>query len=309
MIAMRPSSLDEDFVGQDALREQLREFVDAAMERHEMPAHILLKGPAGLGKTTLARIVANRLGAPLRETTASAVRTIETMATFLGGVQSGDVVFIDEIHGLPLKAEELLYGALEDSAISVAGHRGPELTKIPPFTLIGATTLVGKLVPSLRDRFDLIGQLVFYSVQELAEIITRGAESLLLGIEPAAATLLATRSRGTPRVALKLLRRARDRARRQDVITLAHATAAMDLAGIDKRGLDEFDRRVLYVVAVERVGRPVGLQAIKARIGEDVTAADEFLTRINLLEGTLRGRIATPAAYHHLKLTVPAYRG
>lgn len=128
MITMRPSSLDEDFVGQDMLREQLREFVDAAMERHEMPAHILLKGPGGLGKSTLARIVANRLGAPFRETTASAVRTIETMATFLSGVQSGDVVFIDEIHGLPLKAEELLYGALEDGAISVAGNRGSALS-------------------------------------------------------------------------------------------------------------------------------------------------------------------------------------
>jgi len=181
--------------------------------------------------------------------------------------------------------------------------------KIPPFTLIGATTLVGKVAPSLRDRFDLIGQLVFYPVAELTEIITRGAEAQLMAIEPAAAELLATRSRGTPRVALKLMRRARDRARGQEVITLAHATAAMDLAGIDKLGLDEFDRRVLYVVAVERVGRPVGLQAIKARIGEDVTAADEFLTRIDLLESTLRGRIATAKAYEHLGLTVPVYRG
>lgn len=211
LMISRPSTLETtDFIGQDKLRAQLVMLLDSATRRDEQPGHILLTGAAGLGKTSLAAIVAHRLGATLHTTSAGACSTKRDMVRVLSALSAGDVLFIEEIHGLPRKVEELLYTALEDGSISVAGDAGTITVTIAPFTLVGATTMVSKLSKPLRDRFDLIGHLSYYSVEELAEIVRRGAESLSVTITDDAATMISLRSRGTPRVALRLLRRARD---------------------------------------------------------------------------------------------------
>lgn len=304
----------EGFIGQEELTVQLLDYVVAAKDRGEMPEHILISGPGGLGKTRLARIVAEIMGGEFRELISSAVSTVKPMAKFLMSVKSGEVVFIDEIHNVKAVAEELLYGALQDGVITVEGI--PKPVDIPPFTLIGATTLPGKLSVSLRDRFRLKGYVDYYSNDELAAIIWRAAFNLGIRIEDDAADFLAVRSRGTPRRAEELLGHARNRAQNKAklrgerdlplVIALADADEAMTMHGIDELGLDRFDRRVLRFIAVERMGARVGQDSIGRGVGTDPSAALAYLDRIGLVAGSGNGRTATSRAYKVLGMDVPA---
>lgn len=302
-----------DFIGQEKLIAQLADYVVAAKDRGEMPEHVLISGPGGLGKTRLARIVAEILGGEFREKISSAVDKVGPMAKFLMSIKSG-VVLIDEIHRLKAVAEELLYGALQDGVITVEGI--PKPVEIPPFTLIGATTLPGKLSVSLRDRFKFKGYVDYYSTDELANIIWRAAFALGIRIEDDAAEFLAVRSRGTPRRAEELLGHARNRAQLKAtargehglplVITLADVDEAMTLHDIDVVGLDEFDRKVLEYIAVQRMGTRVGVDAIGRGVGTDPSAALAYLDRIGLVGGSGNGRTATSRAYPVLGLDVPA---
>lgn len=315
--ALRPRHL-EDFVGQDVVRGQLSVVLRAATSRGSSPDHVLLSGPPGLGKTTLAMIIANELGGSLRLTSGPAVQHAGDLAAILSALEEGDVLFIDEIHRLARTAEEMLYLAMEDYRVDVVVGKGPGATSIPlslpPFTVVGATTRAGLLPAPLRDRFGFTGHLDYYSASELAQIVTRSAGLLGLEIDAQAAHELASRSRGTPRIANRLLRRVQDWAQvhgTPGVADLASTQAALKVFEVDALGLDRLDRSVLTALCTRFGGGPVGLTTLAVSVGEEAetveTVAEPYLVREGLMVRTPRGRAATVAAYTHLGLELPEH--
>lgn len=315
--ALRPRHL-EDFVGQDVVRGQLSVVLRAATSRGSSPDHVLLSGPPGLGKTTLAMIIANELGGSLRLTSGPAVQHAGDLAAILSALEEGDVLFIDEIHRLARTAEEMLYLAMEDYRVDVVVGKGPGATSIPlslpPFTVVGATTRAGLLPAPLRDRFGFTGHLDYYSARELAQIVTRSAGLLGLEIDAEAAHELASRSRGTPRIANRLLRRVQDWAQvhgTPGVADLASTQAALKVFEVDAMGLDRLDRSVLTALCTRFGGGPVGLTTLAVSVGEEAetveTVAEPYLVREGLMVRTPRGRAATAAAYTHLGLELPEH--
>ena len=315
--ALRPRHL-EDFVGQDVVRGQLSVVLRAATSRGSSPDHVLLSGPPGLGKTTLAMIIANELGGSLRLTSGPAVQHAGDLAAILSALEEGDVLFIDEIHRLARTAEEMLYLAMEDYRVDVVVGKGPGATSIPlslpPFTVVGATTRAGLLPAPLRDRFGFTGHLDYYSARELAQIVTRSAGLLGLEIDAQAAHELASRSRGTPRIANLLLRRVQDWAQvhgTPGVADLASTQAALKVFEVDAMGLDRLDRSVLTALCTRFGGGPVGLTTLAVSVGEEAetveTVAEPYLVREGLMVRTPRGRAATAAAYTHLGLELPEH--
>ena len=315
--ALRPRHL-EDFVGQDVVRGQLSVVLRAATSRGSSPDHVLLSGPPGLGKTTLAMIIANELGGSLRLTSGPAVQHAGDLAAILSALEEGDVLFIDEIHRLARTAEEMLYLAMEDYRVDVVVGKGPGATSIPlslpPFTVVGATTRAGLLPAPLRDRFGFTGHLDYYSARELAQIVTRSAGLLGLEIDAQAAHELASRSRGTPRIANRLLRRVQDWAQvhgTPGVADLASTQAALKVFEVDALGLDRLDRSVLTALCTRFGGGPVGLTTLAVSVGEEAetveTVAEPYLVREGLMVRTPRGRAATAASYTHLGLELPEH--
>jgi holliday junction DNA helicase RuvB len=312
--ALRPGQLDE-FIGQTAVREQLSLVLQAADARGRAPEHILLSGPPGLGKTTLAMIIAKEIGAPLRITSGPAIQHAGDLAAILSSLDEGEVLFIDEIHRLARPAEEMLYIAMEDFRVDVVVGKGVGATAIPlelpPFTVVGATTRAGLLPAPLRDRFGFTGHLDFYSDDELETVVRRSAGKLGTDITGDGAAEIASRSRGTPRIANRLVRRVRDWAqvRGDGRIDLAAARAALRVYEVDTRGLDRLDRAVLEILCTRFRGGPVGLSTLSVTVGEEdetvATVVEPFLVRKALMGRTPRGRVATPAAFEHLGLQVP----
>ena len=312
--ALRPKSLDE-VVGQSRVCEQLGLVLDAARARGRTPDHVLLSGPPGLGKTTLAMIIAGEMSSPLRLTSGPALTHAGDLAAILSGLNEGDVLFVDEIHRMARPAEEMLYLAMEDFRVDVVIGKGPGATAIPlelpPFTLVGATTRAGLLPSPLRDRFGFTAHLDFYEPADLELILRRSAG--LLGVELTAqgSREIASRSRGTPRIANRLLRRVRDYAqvRADGVVTPEVAGAALELYEVDSLGLDRLDRGVLDVLCRRFGGGPVGLSTLAVAVGEERETVEEvaepFLVRSGFLARTPRGRVATPAAWQHLGLAPP----
>src|SRR5579859_7414788 len=316
--ALRPKRLAE-FTGQARVREQLSLILQSALRRGRPPDHVLLAGPPGLGKTTIAMIVAAELGAPMRMTSGPAIERSGDLVATLSTLSEGEVVFIDEIHRLPRPAEEMLYLAMEDFRVDVVIGKGPGATALPleiaPFTLVGATTRAGLLPAPLRDRFGFTAHLDFYAPDELEHIIRRSAGLLGVTLTDEAATELSTRSRGTPRIANRLLRRVRDYAevRADGVVTREIACTALELYEVDGHGLDRLDRGVLEALVRRFGGGPVGLSTLAVALGEEAetveVVAEPFLVRCGLLARTPRGRVATPAAWEHLGLTPPEPAG
>jgi holliday junction DNA helicase RuvB len=316
--ALRPKLL-ADFVGQQRVRDQLSLVLESAKRRGRPPDHVLLSGPPGLGKTTIAMIIAAELGMPLRITSGPAIERSGDLAAVLSTLSEGEVVFIDEIHRLARPAEEMLYLAMEDFRVDVVVGKGPGATAIPldiaPFTLVGATTRSGLLPAPLRDRFGFTAHLDFYAPEELEIIIRRSAGLLGVTLRDDGAAELASRSRGTPRIANRLLRRVRDYAevRADGVVNLEVARAALELYEVDEEGLDRLDRAVLEALVRRFGGGPVGLSTLAVVVGEEAetveVVAEPFLVRRGLLGRTPRGRVATPAAWRHLGLEPPAETG
>jgi holliday junction DNA helicase RuvB len=311
---LRPKRLS-DFVGQARVREQLSVVLEGARRRGKPPDHVLMSGPPGLGKTTIAMIIAAELGAPLRITSGPAIERAGDLAAVLSTLGEGEVIFIDEIHRLARPAEEMLYLAMEDFRVDVVVGKGPGATAIPldiaPFTLVGATTRAGLLPAPLRDRFGFTAHLDFYEAAELEIIIRRSASLLGVTLRDDGAAEIASRSRGTPRIANRLLRRVRDFAevRHDGVVTLEVARAALELYEVDSHGLDRLDRAVLRALVTRFAGGPVGLSTLAVAVGEEAetveVVAEPFLVREGLMARTPRGRVATPAAWEHLGLTAP----
>src|SRR4051812_26995426 len=312
--ALRPRTLDE-VVGQERVREQLSLLLEAARGRQRVPDHVLLSGPPGLGKTTLAMIVAAEMNAPLRLTSGPAITHAGDLAAILSGLNDGDVLFVDEIHRMSRPAEEMLYMAMEDFRVDVVIGKGPGATaiplEIPPFTLVGATTRAGLLPSPLRDRFGFTAHLEFYEPADLERIVRRSAGLLEVDLQPEGASEISRRSRGTPRIANRLLRRVRDFAqvRADGVVTRDLARAALELFEVDESGLDRLDRAVLDVLCRRFGGGPVGVSTLAVGVGEERETVEEggepVLVRRGLLAGTPRGRVATAAAWEHLGLTPP----
>ena len=313
--ALRPRRLDE-FVGQPRVREQLGLVLESAKRRGRPPDHVLLSGAPGLGKTSLAMIIAAELGAGIRITSGPAIERAGDLAAVLTSLGEGDVLFIDEIHRIARPAEELLYVAMEDFRVDVVVGKGPGATAIPldvaPFTLVGATTRAGLLTGPLRDRFGFVGHMEFYEPAELEQVLVRSAGLLGVALEPDGADEIAGRSRGTPRIANRLLRRVRDYAevRADGVITRSVARAALTVYDVDDLGLDRLDRAVLDALVRRFGGGPVGVSTLAVAVGEEPQTVEEvaepYLVRAGLLARTPRGRVATPAAWTHLGLAVPA---
>jgi Holliday junction DNA helicase RuvB len=312
--SLRPKRLDE-FVGQPKVREQLQLVLESAMRRSRPPDHVLLSGPPGLGKTSLAMIIAAELGTPIRVTSGPAIERAGDLAALLTSLTDGEVLFIDEIHRIARPAEELLYMAMEDFRVDVIVGKGPGATAIPldlaAFTLVGATTRAGLLTGPLRDRFGFTGHMDFYDALELEQVLGRSAELLGVQLRPDGATEIAGRSRGTPRIANRLLRRVRDYAevRADGVVTEAVARAALAVYDVDELGLDRLDRAVLDALVRRFGGGPVGVGTLAVAVGEEVETVEEvaepFLVRAGLLARTPRGRVATPAAWTHLGMAAP----
>ena len=312
--ALRPKHLSE-FVGQEVVRGQLSLVLDAAIARGNPPDHVLLSGPPGLGKTTLAMIIAAEVKGSLRLTSGPAIQHPGDLAAVLSSLQEGDVLFIDEIHRLARTAEEMLYLAMEDFRVDVMVGKGPGATSIPlplpPFTVVGATTRAGLLPAPLRDRFGFTAHLDYYSYAELAKIVERNAIKLAAEITPDAAAEIASRSRGTPRIANRLLRRVQDWAqvRGSGVLDLAAAQAALEVFEVDESGLDRLDRSVLEAICTRFGGGPVGLTTLAVSVGEEPetveTVAEPYLVREGFLVRTPRGRMATAKAWAHIGLKPP----
>jgi Holliday junction DNA helicase RuvB len=312
--ALRPKLLDE-YVGQEKVREQLEIFIGAARKRGEALDHVLLFGPPGLGKTTLSHIIAHELGVNLRQTSGPVLEKPKDLAALLTGLEKNDVLFIDEIHRLSPVVEEILYPALEDYQIDIMIGEGPAARSIKldlqPFTLVGATTRAGMLTNPLRDRFGIVSRLEFYSPQELLRIVVRSAGLLQVPIDDEGALEIARRSRGTPRIANRLLRRVRDYAevKGDGRIAQALAQAALKMLDVDPQGFDVMDRKLLEAVVHRFDGGPVGLDNIAASIGEERDTIEDviepYLIQQGYLQRTPRGRVATLAAYRHLGVAPP----
>ena len=309
--SLRPQLL-KDYIGQEKLKSTLKVFIDAAKSRGEALDHVLFYGPPGLGKTTLSAIIANEMGVNMKVTSGPAIEKPGEMAAILNNLQEGDVLFVDEIHRLNRQVEEVLYPAMEDFAIDImlgkeSSARSIRL-ELPKFTLVGATTRAGLLTAPLRDRFGVVQRLEFYSPEELAVIVKRSAKVLNVKIEEEGAWEIARRSRGTPRLANRLLKRVRDFAqvKYDGVITKDVADFALDILDVDKLGLDNNDRNLLKTLILKFSGGPVGLETLAAALGEDAGTLEDvyepYLLMNGLLNRTPRGRMATEAAYHHLGL-------
>src|SRR5213082_1946929 len=316
--ALRPKLLQE-YVGQAKTREQLEIFIGAARMRGEAMDHVLLFGPPGLGKTTLSHIIAHELGVNLRQTSGPVLEKPKDLAALLTNLEKNDVLFIDEIHRLSPVVEEILYPALEDYQIDIMIGEGPAARSIkldlPPFTLVGATTRAGMLTNPLRDRFGIVARLEFYTAEELTRIVGRSARLLDIALEPDGALEIARRSRGTPRIANRLLRRVRDFAevRAAGRITREVADAALSMLDVDAAGLDVMDRKLLRCVLDKFAGGPVGIDNLSAAIGEERDTIEDvlepFLIQQGFLQRTSRGRIATALSYRHFGLVPPAAAG
>ncbi|MDF0529140.1 Holliday junction branch migration DNA helicase RuvB [Tsukamurella sp. 8F] len=312
---LRPRTLDE-FIGQPKVREQLQLVLHGARKRGTTPDHILLSGPPGLGKTSLAMIIAAEMGAALRLTSGPALERAGDLAAMLSNLVEGDVLFIDEIHRMARPAEEMLYLAMEDFRVDVVVGKGPGATSIPldvaPFTLVGATTRSGSLTGPLRDRFGFTAHMDFYDTDALIQVIERSARILGIRIDREAAAEIGSRSRGTPRIANRLLRRVRDFAdvRADGVVTVDVARGALKVYDVDELGLDRLDRAVLGALIRSFGGGPVGVSTLAVAVGEEPGTVEEvcepFLVRAGMLARTPRGRVATVAAWHHLGLQPPA---
>ena len=312
--SLRPQTLRQ-YIGQDKAKHNLEVFIEAAKMREETLDHVLLYGPPGLGKTTLANIIANEMGVNVRTTSGPAIERPGDLAAVLTALQPGDVLFIDEIHRLHRSIEEVLYPAMEDFCLDIVIGKGPSARSVrldlPPFTLVGATTRAGALSAPLRDRFGVLSRLEYYTVDQLSAIVERTGEVFEVEINSLAALEIARRARGTPRIANRLLRRVRDFAqvRGNGTVTMEITQMALELLQVDKLGLDHIDHKLLLGIIEKFRGGPVGLETVSATIGEESHTIEDvyepYLLQIGFLQRTPRGRIVTPLAYEHFGMEIP----